>query len=160
MNYEVLESEIVTKISSWLADNAGATVEVAPLADRQSDYKVAFEHARVFVCYQASEFKEPKATDIIVQDEMVQVKLMIEARRRTGAGGVFDTFERIRVALTGYQPTHVDRLYVHKMMFDDFRENVWYYSFSVTGRTISVQEFIEETGPPVEQIVLTPPEDF
>jgi hypothetical protein len=160
MNYEVLESEIVTRINSWLSDNPGAQVEVAPLADRQSDYKVAFQHARVFVCYQESDFDEPMATDIIVQEEKVHVKLMIEARQRTGVGGVFETFNRIKLAVTGYEPSHVEKLYVSKMKYEDFRDNVWYYSFNITGKTVSIQEFTEETGPPATSITATPPTGY
>lgn len=147
MNYETLEDDIVTQLRAAFTADGGPAADIMPLADNQSEYKLAFDKPKIFVCYQKSEFSPSKSSGPIVQQETPKVAVMIQAGTRRGTAGVFNTFERCRLALMNFSPSNMSALWCDKLEFSDYKDNVWCYDFSVAGYTWAVSFVPDETGP-------------
>lgn len=148
MNYQLLETDIVTRLQARL----GPAIDVHVLPETDAAYSRGFSKPSVTVAYAESDFDMPRSTAQVVQDEMQTVQLIIRCTKLRGANALYDIAERSRKALVGFQPTHCRRMSLKSFKMEERQENVWTYSMVFLAPTTIVEEFEEETGPTATEI--------
>lgn len=123
MNYEQLETDIVTRLSPLLPENS----EVMKLPETDDDLRgKPFIGGRITVMYSGSDYGDPggnnftRSTAQVVQLETVMVDVVIQSRfLRSGDDSLHKLIRLVKRSLIGYQPTDCDRLYMRKQKVVD-----------------------------------------
>lgn len=141
--YETLEDDLV-KLLKPLADEG---IEVAPLADTDSEHTTPFETSRISVFYASSEYSpnvvrgtpETLNTSHGVQDEFATVEIAFYCRTRRGVNGIFDLKLKAQKLLFGSKPTHFGRMLLKEFNFASHKDNIWVYIMTMTCKGMVVQ---------------------
>lgn len=131
MKYEDIEDAIKNRLVAKL----GNTVEVIVMPEFQAQNVRAFNKPRLTVAYAHSMFGEGRygdklptiSVDGVVQEENIQIKVMVEAKKLRGADGVYQNLVAVRQALIGFEPLGLDKLKIVEAKFDEFTDNLWSY---------------------------------
>lgn len=131
MKYEDIEDAIKDRLVTKL----GSTVEVIVMPEFQAQNVRAFNKPRLTVAYAHSMFGEGRygdklptiSVDGVVQEENIQIKVMVEAKKLRGAEGIYQNLVAVRQALIGFEPLGLDKLKAVEAKFDEFTENLWSY---------------------------------
>jgi hypothetical protein len=98
MDIKELETAIVTKIKEALPD---LLVEAYP--DHPSSFKMIHPKGAILVHYSGSRFLPSLFEEVIVQERKVSYDLILLNRSLRSNGGIYDTMDKVREALTGFQ---------------------------------------------------------
>lgn len=135
MNYRQLETDILSPLRPLTSDG----VELTVLPQIQSAFSKAF-NARVYIGYGGSKYDQPTATDIIIQNEIINIWIILQSRLLDSNIGIYSLIERIKTLLLGFQPQHTTRLYLSSIEFDKYEENIWNYIMTFECRRIQAQQ--------------------
>lgn len=139
--YSDIEDAAVTRLQTILT---GTGYNVMPLPDKAADYKrlVTRDSALFTVAYSDSQFKDPKAVDVIMQDEMITLLVNVKATKRKGDYSVNQGLRIIKTLMLGYQPANCGKLYLKSIEFDERNDEQNYFSYNVTftAKKLQVQD--------------------
>jgi hypothetical protein len=152
MFFETFENDIKNRLVAKVG--SGITVEVLP--EKQSDFATPFDKGKISVCYKMSDFDKPKSTGHTVQQEDMQAELVIQARNLRGVNGVYDIFNKARLAVVGFMPTHCGRVYGVSFKFEERTDAVWTYVFTIAARSEMVMLADNVVEPGITEITHVP----
>lgn len=149
--YSQIEQEIVNHLQPLTTAN---TIEVLSLPEFQADFERPFLHGRVTVAYKSSEFGPIKGSDYVIQDEMIQVEIIVQARLLKGNTGLHSITEAIKRRLLGFPPTDCTKLFLVKNAFGELNNEtaLWTYSMVFQCRYTLVEDAEYGTEPGLSQI--------
>ncbi len=152
MNYEQLEADIVTRLSTPL-NTAG--FDVVPLPEVEAEYTQPIEKGKVTVAYKESSFPGGvKSTSEIVQEEQITVELFLQCMKLRGAAGIYNLIRLVKARLVGFRPTHCNKLYLVKTGFVEKVDNLWTYTMHVQCMSMVVESPDEIVENLLKRIVL------
>jgi len=156
MNYEVLESQIVGRLS--FMESANISVEKMPEIESERKKPLPTK-AKITVIYAGSEYPPPNSTSQVRQEEKIFIQILIESTFLRGPQGVYNLISVLKEALIGYQPSFCTRIQAvkhHTIGSDDADRinNMWSYNiiFQTTG--IAVENYNEDTSVLLKKITL------
>ena len=154
MNYETLETEIVTRLS--FMNTADILVEKLPEleADRSKPLPTK---AKITVIYAGSEYGNSMSTSQVSQEEKLFIQILIESTFLRGSMGIYALASILKKALTGFRPQNITRLQVSKHHTIGQPEaekinNMWNYQIIFQGNNLHVEDFTEDIGPLLTKI--------
>ena len=149
--YSQIEQEIVDHLQPLTTAN---TIDVVSLPEFQADFERPFLHGRVTVAYKSSEFGPIKGSDYVIQDEMIQVEVIVQARLLKGNTGLHSITEAIKRRLLGFPPTDCTKLFLVKNAFRELNNEtaLWTYSMVFQCRYTLVEDGEYGTEPGLSQI--------
>ena len=149
--YSQIEQEIVDRLQPLTTAN---TIDVVSLPEFQADFERPFLHGRVTVAYKSSEFGPIKGSDYVIQDEMIQVEVIVQARLLKGNTGLHSITEAIKRRLLGFPPTDCTKLFLVKNAFGELNNEtaLWTYSMVFQCRYTLVEDAEYGTEPGLSQI--------
>jgi len=156
MNYENLETEIVARLTPFIA--AGITVEKLP--ELESDRsKPLPTKAKFTVIYAGSEYGNSLSTAQISQEEKIFVQVLIESTFLRGSLGVYNLASILKRSLTGFKPSGCRRIQVtkHHTIGGENSEkinNMWNYNVIFQTTAVHVEDFEEDLSLILKQITL------
>jgi hypothetical protein len=147
--YSDIEQEIVTRLQPL---TNGGGVDVVPLPQVEAEFIRPLNAGRVTVAYKSSEFPGIRSTFEIVQDELLQFELVVQARLLRGNAGLHKIVEAVKRTLLGFMPTDCSKMYLVKNGFTsrDPEQNIWTYSMIFETKYVLVEDAEEETGPTLQ----------
>lgn len=150
MNYGTAEEEIAQRINDqFTALDLSDKYFAAPMPDTDKDVK-DFEaqiiKARVAVEYMESSIDGDTALGNVRQYETVKFRLLFEAKKFRGEGGLYTMIAYVKKFLIGYKITDADPLTLSDMGKLVFEPGVWMPFLVFSCRTINAQSF-ENTEP-------------
>lgn len=156
MNYETLETEIVTRLTPFIS--AGITVEKLPEleADRSKPLPTK---AKFTVIYAGSEYGNSMSTAQISQEEKIFIQVLIESTFLRGTLGVYNLASILKQALTGFKPSGCRRIQVtkHHTIGGENAEkinNMWNYNVIFQTTSVHVEDFEEDLTLILKRITL------
>lgn len=159
MNYESIETAIINKLAPL--DDVGFKAVVRPENEKEyADAKKAVEGGCVFVGYSNGSFRattdkpELKTTDVMVQDEVVNVELAFQCRKLRGNTGLFKMIEITKRLVLGFRPPSCTKIYMVRMEPPMWNEGLWTYTLIVACDAMIVEHDEEEVGALIEKIRL------
>lgn len=129
-SFEQAENEIVTQLQTKL----GNVVEVIALPENDADYKRSLTKPKITVAYSESSFDPSTSTAQVSQKEKPSFLCNIRYQKLRGAGGLYETIQKVKEALVGFKPSNGDRLQLNKVEFDD-RDEYQNFSYNITFTT-------------------------
>ena len=117
-----LETAIVTQLKEFLPD---LLVEAYP--DHPSSFKMIHPKGAVLVHYSGSKFMPSLFEEVIVQERKVSYDLILLNRSLRGNGGIYDTMDKVREALTGFQTEDTTKFYPLEEEFILEENGLWQY---------------------------------
>lgn len=155
MNYELAEQSIVDRLNAWFGQKGLDVFFVAAvMPDTEQDLKdfeKNFTKARVAVEYQDSNYKFSNGLGCVKQDESVRFRLLYEARKMRGQGGLFTMLLETKNALIGFRlPGSTNALTVAGSGKQFFETGIALPYLDIQCDTVNVQawEEDEEVGGP------------
>ena len=125
MNYGDLESLIVSRLSAM------SNVETAVAPDNEAGYKSVTNKGKIFVAFDMADDGESRSLGSVDSfDETIKVRLVIEAKSRIGAGGIYAIQEATAALLVGYRPEGFEKLAPKSYKYRDRQEGVWIYDYT------------------------------
>lgn len=152
MFFEQFENDIKNR----LVAKVGTGIDVEVLPEKQSDFATPFSKTKVSVCYKMSDYEKPKSTHHVVQQEDMQAELVIQGRNLRGVNGVYDAFNKVRLAIIGFKPTHCGLIYGVSFKFEERTEGIWTYVFTIAARSEMVMLADNVVEPGITEITHTP----
>ena len=159
MNYEEIETDVVAKLAPLSAANFTAVIR----PENEKEYeeaKKAINRGCVFVGYTSGTFRattdrpELKSTDILVQDEVVNIELAFQCRKLRGDNGLFKLIEISKKLLLGYKPSNCSKIYMVRMEPPMWNEGLWTYTLMIGCEGMLVEHDEEEVGALITRIRL------
>ena len=156
MNYETLETEIVTRLS--FMNTADILVEKLPEleADRSKPLPTK---AKITVIYAGSEYGNSMSTSQVSQEEKLFIQILIESTFLRGAIGIYNLTSVIKSALIGFRPTFCKAIQVTKHHTIGGEEsskinNMWNYNLIFQTTAFDIENFIEDPYVLLKKITL------
>ena len=156
MNYETLETEIITRLTPFIS--AGITVEKLPEleADRSKPLPTK---AKFTLIYAGSEYGNSMSTSYVSQEEKIFIQILIESTFLRGTLGVYSLASLLKSALTGFQPTGCRKIQVskHHTIGGENSEkinNMWNYNVIFQTTSLHVEDFEEDLSLILQKITL------
>lgn len=150
MKYEDIEDAIIAK----LVADYGTSIQVIPTPENQASSVKPYEKPRVTVSYYHSMFGEGRygdrlptvSTDGVIEEENIQIKITIDAKKLRGDGGVYDLLVKVRQSLLGLEPLGLDKLKLIETKFEEYAENLFSYSlmFGTKGYVVQAGNIDDE----------------
>ena len=159
MNYEQIETDVVAKLAPLDLANFNAVIR----PENENEYaasKKAIDKGCVFVGYTSGTFKattdkpELNTTDILVQDEVVNIELAFQCRKLRGNNGLFKMIEIAKKLLLGYRPSNCTKIYMVRMEPPMWNEGLWTYTLMIACEGMLVEHDEEDTGALITRITL------
>ena len=146
MNFEEAELEISEFLSGKINEQ---NVEVVPLPEVEKDFEKAWGKLKVIVAF-ASEDADVNSftTSGVYQDVTITFSILIQGKSLRGPNGLYQLAEKIKRVLVGYQPKDGDAMTYGGHKFLDRNNGVFEYGLDFKTRSVRMQNFEEETGPP------------
>jgi hypothetical protein len=126
MHIKDLETAIVNKLKDALSD---LLVEAYP--DHPSSFKMIHPKGAVLVHYSGSKFLPSLFEEVIVQERKVSYDLILLNRSLRGNGGIYDTMDKVRETLTGFQTEDTTKFYPLEEEFILEENGLWQYGIRV-----------------------------
>lgn len=151
MNYEQLETDIVTRLQPYMP----AGVNVVPLPESDADMQgKPFINSRVTVMYTGSKYGDPgenrmRSTGQMVQNETVMFDVFIQSRYlRTGDDSLHKMIPLVKRKLIGFVPTDCDRCFMDDQKIDIDKQDqsdIFNCVLSFRTTTLAVEEYDDTT---------------
>lgn len=138
MNITTLETAIVNKLKQALPD---LLIEAYP--DHPSSFKMIHPKGAVLVHYSGSKFLPSLFEEVIVQERKVSYDLIILNRSLRGNGGIYDTMDKVREALTGFQTEDTTKFYPLEEEFILEENGLWQYGMRFESFTKHIESGYE-----------------
>ena len=122
MDIKDLESAIVNTLKEALPD---LLVEAYP--DNPSSFKMIHPKGAVLVHYSGSKFNPSLFEEVIVQERKLTYDFIILSRSLRGNSGIYETMDKIREALTGFQYDDTTKFYPIDEEFILEENGLWQY---------------------------------
>jgi len=156
MNYEDLETEIVTRLTPFVS--AGIAVEKIPELESERSKPLPTK-AKFTVIYAGSEYGNSLSTSQVSQEEKIFVQILIESTFLRGNLGVYSLASLLKKALTGFSPSNCRKLQVtkHHTIGGENAEkinNLWNYNVIFQTTSIHVEDFEEDLSTILLKITL------
>lgn len=156
MNYELLESEIVTRLLPF----ATVGVQVVAMPEVESERKKALPtKAKFTVIYAGSEYPTLNSTAQVSMEEKIFVSVLIESTFLRGNMGVYNLVTVLKKALIGFRPTGCHRIQPVKHHTIGTPEavkidNMWNYQAVFQTSSMTVENFEEDISVLLKKITL------
>lgn len=134
MDIKDLESAIVNKLKAALPN---LLVEAYP--DNPSSFKMIHPKGAVLVHYSGSKFNPSLFEEVIVQERKLTYDLIILNRSLRGNSGIYETMDKIREALTGFQYDDTTKFYPIDEEFILEENGLWQYGMRFESFTKHVE---------------------
>lgn len=138
MNIKDLETAIVNKLKVALPD---LLVEAYP--DNPSSFKMIHPKGAVLIHYSGSKFNPSLFEEVIVQERKLTYDLIVLNRSLRGNSGIYETMDKIREALTGFQYDDTTRFYPIDEEFILEENGLWQYGMRFESFTKHVESGYE-----------------
>jgi hypothetical protein len=138
MNITALETAIVNKLKEALPN---LLVEAYP--DHPSSFKMIHPKGAVLVHYSGSKFLPSLFEEVIVQERKVSYDLILLNRSLRGNGGIYDTMDNVREALTGFQTEETTKFYPLEEEFILEENGLWQYGMRFESFTKHIEKGYE-----------------
>lgn len=122
MDIKELETAIVNKLKIALPD---LLIEAYP--DNPSSFKMIHPKGAVLVHYSGSKFNPSLFEEVIVQERKLTYDLIVLNRSLRGNSGIYETMDKIREALTGFQYEDTTKFYPIDEEFILEENGLWQY---------------------------------
>jgi hypothetical protein len=166
MNYEAVEQELVTRLNGhFIANEIDQYFIAAVMPDTEADakaFEALFPKSTVAVEYKESNYQKSNGLGHVKQDESVRFRLLCEARKMRGPGGLFTLIRECKNSLIGYRVQgSTNGLTVVNVGQQQFESGVWLPYIDIECNTLNVQAFedSDEIGGPFKSITY-PNEQF
>jgi hypothetical protein len=139
MLFETLEDNIIARLNSKIASG---TVEIEVMPDVEKDFVRPTTKGRITVCYKESDYNPLLSTGPVIQKETQQIELYLQATKRRGLYGIYDLFNKSRLALVGFTPDNCDTK-IQGVKFDFWlrENNMWIYRFLISTTSRLVEDY-------------------
>ena len=145
--YDEYEDMIVSRLQI-----PGVDVSPLPLVWALNQAR-AVTNPRVYVIFTGSTFEDSNRLGEFAQDETLSFKLVIEARTRDGASGIFAvTEEVVRRLLTWKVPDATRRISLTSFAYVDGIQNNWQYQLAFTFPRICIRTEPEPNDELIKEI--------
>lgn len=156
MDYELLESEIVSRLSPLASSNL--SIISLPEIEAEKSRPLPAK-AQYTVIYAGSEYEKSSSTGQNRNVENVFVTILIESTFLRGPLGVYNLTRVLKLALSGYSPSNCQRLEIakhHSIGSDPVKKNgnMWEYQIVFQTTALHLENFIEDVSVLVTQITL------
>lgn len=161
MNYQAVEESIAEQLSSL----SSVGISSAVLPDVQADYKTPIGPT-AWVSYVESSFEAVNLTPThfsigpTIQNEVLNFEMTIQAKKLRGDAGIYKVIELVRRKLLGFAPTNCHKLYLVKVIPEQFAENLYTYKLLMACSSVAMEDFEEEGGVLITRIQLDDKEPF
>jgi len=119
-------------------------VEMTELAveefpDNPRDYKLLHSLGAILVSYNRSNFEEPDGYQYVQQKELMSFQTTLIIRGLHTSSGAYDIIDRIKTALTGFEPTDCTPMYPTNISFIVENAGIWQFAiiFNTTNENYS-----------------------
>lgn len=139
MDIQQLESEIAGQLG-YIQGVTGLQIQV--VAQRQKDYKKAFENPTITVMMRDVFFDKPQDIGQANQYLTATFEIVLQSRwlrSETGKTGIYELYNKSREVLLGFAPAKFDKLFAVDFKFENYEENVFTYCFVVAARCLAVE---------------------
>lgn len=137
MNYEVAETEIVSKLLSNMDINN--CCDVVPLPDDIANYKTPTVKGLITVVFISEKFESNQSVGQVSQHSTATFNISIQARRLRGAKGVYAISEMVKQSLLGFRPSDCGALVLGDHDFAGYQNDVWEHTLTFACRTLRNQ---------------------
>lgn len=139
---------ILGDIRSQLRD-ALADVEVDLFPDNPSTYRFIHPKGAVLIGYAGSDYDMTDDTFGIVQTRKLTLSLTVFGRGVHHDAGAIGLLDRVRLAITGYQPKHCNKIHLVSERYLHQDGGAWQYELKIRTETQSVQTCPPDVRPKV-----------
>jgi hypothetical protein len=156
MDYEVLENEIITRLSPL----ASSDLQIVGLPENEAEKSRPLPtKAKFTIIYAGSEYDKSTSTGQNRNSENVFLTILIESTFLRGNLGVYNLLRVLKLALSGYSPSNCKKLEIvkhHSIGSDPIKKNgnLWEYQIVFQTSGLHVENFIEDVSILVSQITL------
>jgi len=139
--YDHLEDEIVTRLTASISTVAS----VSSLPESDASIKDAIDSAldqnktMVLVAYTGSEFGPSGSTNVIRQEEGINILLNLQSNKLRGENGIYNVIRLIKDSLLGYLTSNGGRLKLKSIDFDNRDELSALFSYNVVFTVTKLQ---------------------
>lgn len=130
MDIKNLEAAIVNRLKTTLPD---LLVEAYP--DNPSTFKMIHPKGAVLIHYSGSKFNSSLFEEVIIQERKLTYDLIILNRSLRSNGGIYETMDKIRESLTGYQYDPTTKFYPIDEEFILEENGLWQYAMRFETKT-------------------------
>lgn len=139
-----IEQAIVDKLKA-----AFPQFHIDAFPDSEDGYeKLPFNRGVILFAYTDSDFGEPEALDVIVQNQVAQFELHLVVKDLHGHEGASVHLTKIREVLTGYKAPGATALYPLSEKFLSVRQQRWAYGQTWACQLTHVELVPDSTDPP------------
>ena len=138
MDIKELETAIVNKLKAALTD---LLVEVYP--DNPSSFRMIHPKGAVLVHYSGSKFNPSLFEEVIVQERKLTYDLIVLNRSLRGNSGIYETMDKTREALTGFQYDDTTKFYPIDEEFILEENGLWQYGMKFEALTKHIESGYE-----------------
>lgn len=139
--YDHLEDEVVTRLTA--AINTVAAVAALPESEeaikQAVDAAIDEDKTMVLVAYTGSEFGPSRSTNVMNQEEGINLLLNLQSNRLRAENGIYNVIRLIKDSLLGYQIESGGRLKLKSIDFDDRDEKSAMFSYNVVFTVTKLQ---------------------
>lgn len=136
-----------TAVPSLLAD---------PFPDNPESYRLYHPKGAALVVYGGSQYGEPEAVGILVQERRAEFDVMVLLRNLRGPEGANAHLDAIRLALTGFRlPWGGSKLRPVRDRFVDHDNGVWRFELTFAAVVPAIEPAPEELGPVIKKLTFT-----
>lgn len=139
MNYEAIETEIVSRLNEDVSLTAIADVEVLP--DSVDNYKTPVQKGLVTVVFLGEKYDSNQSVGQVSQHSTATFNISIQARLLRGVKGVYAISELVKQALVGFAPSDCGKLSLGDHDFAGYQNDIWEHSITLKCRSLIVQDY-------------------
>ncbi len=136
MNIREIEDSIITKLKTDFPE-----VLVQGFPDKPSEFILLHSIGALLVHYQGSNYPNSESIGCIVQDNKKEFSITIVTRNLRANKGAYEYLDKVKVALTGFQPDGCSKLMPTKDFFISENGGIWQYGINFTLITTNIQDF-------------------
>lgn len=143
--YTEIEDEIVALLQSKLAEG----FVIIALPEKEKDFQRTSTNCLITVAFSDSQFNPPVSMDLIKQTETVTVLLNIRSAKLRGDFSINQALQLVKIALVGFKPSNLSKLWLQKIEFDerDINQNYFSYNIMFAGTKLNFEIVKEVQGP-------------
>lgn len=149
--YELLENEIAAQLTPLKQ----AGLDVTALPEVEAEYSKPVERGKVTVAFKKSEYKEPKSTGHMVQDEVVHIELIIQAPKLRGGIGVYAIKKSVDKYVLGYKPSNFSKIWSTTFDYIDYTDGIFQYSYIVSCKTLVIEKGSDIDEPLLKEVCVS-----